>query len=197
MAAGKFDRVPVQDLSRFRLPQGFRGRSAVYVQLWWIVQDTLFRLSPQFMYGWRRMLLRAFGAKIGRGVLVRPSVRVTFPWKVTIGERSWIGDYAELYSLGPIAIGRDAVVSQYAYLCTGSHDLRSPSFDIYAKPIAVEDEAWVCAGAFVHPGCTVARGSVVGARSVLHGDTEPYSIYAGAPATRSGTRTPPAAERGR
>src|SRR4051812_6822744 len=92
----------IQDLSRFRLPPGFRGRSGGAVFLWQIVQASLFACSPQFAYGWRRLLLRAFGARIGRAVKVRPSVRITYPWKVEIGDRSWIGDHAELYSLAPI-----------------------------------------------------------------------------------------------
>ena len=89
-----------QKLDRFRLPLDFRGRSAAVVQLWWLVQSILFASFPQFMYGWRRFLLKLFGAKIGNGVLIRPSVRVTYPWKVEIGDRAWIGDHAELYSLG-------------------------------------------------------------------------------------------------
>jgi putative colanic acid biosynthesis acetyltransferase WcaF len=179
----------VQDLSRFSLPADFRGRSAVVVQLWWLVQETLFRASPQFMYGWRRWLLRLFGARIGAGVLVRPTVRITYPWKLTIGARSWVGDFAELYTLGPIEIGRDAVVSQYAYLCTGSHDFRSPAFDIYQKPIRIEDQAWVAAGVFVHPGVTVGQGCVIAARSVLNADAlPPLGVYAGSPARRIGER---------
>lgn len=134
------------------------------------------------MYGWRNMLLRLFGAKIGNNVLVRPSVRVTYPWKLTIGNNSWIGDYAELYNLGEIDIGNNSVVSQYAYLCTGSHEFASAAFDIYAKPIIVEDEAWIAAGAFVHPGVKIARGSVVAARSVVTKNTRPYFIHVGSPA---------------
>ena len=106
----------IQDLSRFRLPPGFRGRSAMAVQLWWMTQATLFRLSPQFAYGFRRRLLRMSGANVGQGVLVRPTVTVTYPWKVSIGDRAWVGDHAVLYSLGEIEIGADAVVSQRAYL---------------------------------------------------------------------------------
>jgi putative colanic acid biosynthesis acetyltransferase WcaF len=180
----------VQDLSSFHLPAGFRGRSAVVVQLWWLVQALLFRTSPQFMYGFRRALLRLFGARIGRNVLVRPTARIVYPWKLSIGDNSWVGDFAELYSLGNIEIGRDAVVSQYAYLCTGSHDHRSPAFDITTQTIVVEDEAWIAAGAFVHPGVRVARGSVIGARAVLRADSEPYGIYAGDPARRISTRPP-------
>ena len=135
-------------------------------------------------------LLRAFGARVGTNVLVRPSVRITYPWKISIGDRSWIGDHAELYSLGEITIGADAVVSQKAYLCTGSHDHRSPAFDIYANPIVVEDQAWVCADVFVHPGVVVGRGAVIAARSVLRSDAEPYGLYSGAPAELRGRRQP-------
>ena len=84
----------VQDLSLFRNPPGFRGRSAVVVQLWWLVQSTLFAWSPQFMFGWRAWLLRRFGAKIGKGVKLRPGVRVTYPWKLTIGDHCWFGERA-------------------------------------------------------------------------------------------------------
>src|SRR4051812_46747933 len=111
-----------QDLSEFRLPEHFRGRPAWLVQLWWLVQSTLFGLSPQFMYGWRRFLLRLFGARIGDKVLVRPTARITYPWKVSIGNHSWIGDEAILYSLGEIEIGANVVISQRSYICTGSHD---------------------------------------------------------------------------
>ena len=177
-----------QDLGRFVQPAGFRGRSRVIVQLWWIVQSTLFRGSPQFMYGWRRFLLRVFGAKIGNGVLIRGTVRITFPWKLSIGDHSWVGDFAELYNLGEIDIGCNSVVSQYVYLCTGSHNFHSPTFDIYQQGIRVEDEAWVAAGTFVHPGVTIGRGSVVGARSVVSKDTEPFMVYAGSPASVRGPR---------
>lgn len=178
----------VQDLTKFKTPPGFRGRSAVIVQLWWVIQATLFGMSPQFLYGWRRMLLRLFGAKIGRNVLVRSSVRIVYPWKLEIGDNSWIGDNAELYCLGKIKIGKNAVVSQYAYLCTGSHDFKILSFDIYAKSIEVEDEAWVATGAFIHPGVTIARGSVVGARAVVNADTEQFGVYVGSPAKLRGWR---------
>ncbi|WP_299004357.1 WcaF family extracellular polysaccharide biosynthesis acetyltransferase [uncultured Caulobacter sp.] len=177
-------RIPVQSLSSFRIPEGFRGRSSFIVQIWWLTQATLFAWSPQFMYSWRSWLLRRFGARIGKNVLVRPTVRVTYPWKLSIGDNAWVGDFAELYSLGEIYIGPDAVVSQYCYLCTGSHDMTSPAFDIFAKPIKIESEAWVAAGVFVHPGVTIGQGSVVAARSIVRHDTEPYGVYVGEPLRR-------------
>jgi putative colanic acid biosynthesis acetyltransferase WcaF len=178
----------VQDLSRFKVPSGFRGRSALSVQLWWLVQSTLFGLSPQVCYRWRNMLLRLFGCRVGRGAIIRPSVRITYPWKVSIGARCQIGDNAELYSLGDIVIQDDAVVSQKSYLCTGSHDHTSVSFDLYAKPILIESEAWVCADVFIYPGVTVGRGAVIAARSTLKNDAEPFGLYAGTPAKWRGHR---------
>jgi len=172
----------LQDLSRFRLPPGFRGRSAAVVQFWWIVQATLFAMSPQFMFGWRRWLLRVFGAKVGRGVLVRPSVRVTYPWKVAIGDHAWIGDDVVLYSLGEIEIGDNAVVSQRSYLCAASHDYQQLGFSIYAKKVTVEAEAWLATDVFVAPGVTVGRGAVVGARSSVFHDLPPMMVCVGCPA---------------
>ena len=102
--------MKVQDLSLYKFPKNFRGRNVFVVQTWWFVQAVFFNLSPQFMYGWRRFLLRLFGARIGAGVILRPSVKVTYPWKVRIGDRSWLGDDVVLYSLGEIEIGADTNV---------------------------------------------------------------------------------------
>ncbi|MBX6322141.1 MAG: colanic acid biosynthesis acetyltransferase WcaF [Rhodospirillaceae bacterium] len=172
----------VQDLARFRVPEGFRGRSALAVQLWWAVQATLFRLSPQVCYGWRRWLLRLFGARVGSRVLVRPSVRITYPWNVTLGDRAWIGDDVVLYSLGPIDIGHDAVVSQRCYLCAGTHDHEQPDFPILGRPIAVGPEAWLAADVFVAPGVSIGRGAVVGARSSVFADLPEMMVCFGTPA---------------
>lgn len=101
-----------QNLREFEMPKGFRGRNAVFVQAWWFVQSTFFSMSPQFCYRWRNFLLRLFGAKIGKGVIIRPTVKITYPWKVSIDDYSWVGDGATLYSLGRITIGKNSVVSQ-------------------------------------------------------------------------------------
>ena len=171
----------IQSLATAKVPPGFRGRPAWFVQLWWIVEAFLFHPSPQVLYGWRRFLLRLFGARIGRGVLIRPSASVTYPWKLTIGDWSWIGDSVTLYSLGEIVIGENAVVSQHCYLCTGSHDYSRPTFDIFALPINIASEAWVASHVFVGPGVTVGRGAVVGACSVVLKDVPPGMICAGNP----------------
>jgi putative colanic acid biosynthesis acetyltransferase WcaF len=167
---------------------GARGKPAVVVQLWWIVEGTIFRGSPQVFYGFRRMLLRLFGAKIGKKVLIRPTARVTFPWKLRIGDYSWIGDFVELYNIADIEIGSNAVISNYAQLCTGSHDHQDPTFPVVASPITVEDEAWVASGAMLFPGAKVGRGAVISARSLLSGSARDMLIYAGAPARPVGRR---------
>ena len=95
----------MQRLDKFILPKNFRGKNKFIVQLWWIVQSLFFNTSPQFMFGWRRFLLRLFGSKIGCNVKIRPSVKVTYPWKLIIGSYSWIGDDVVLYNLGNINIG--------------------------------------------------------------------------------------------
>lgn len=170
-----------QDLKLFNVPADFRGRSAFIVQLWWIVETIFFKTSPQAFYAWRRMLLRLFGASIGKGVKIRPSVTVTYPWKVTIKEHSWIGDKAVLYSLGEIKIGSSVVVSQKCYLCTGSHDYTSPDFTIHSSPIVIEDQAWLATDVFIGPGVKVGKGAVVGARSSVFKNIEGGLVYAGNP----------------
>jgi len=173
-----------QRLDRFELPSDFRGRSGIWCQLWWLVQSCLFSTSPQFMYGWRRFLLRAFGANIGQGVIIRPSVRITYPWKLTVGDHAWIGDHVDLYTLGEISIGRHAVVSQRSYLCTGSHDQASRTFRIYAEPIVVGEGVWIATDVFVGPGVTIGKNSLIGARSSLFSDAEPDFVYIGSPARK-------------
>ena len=171
-----------QKLDQFRLPEGFRGRSAIVVQLWWLVQSTLFAMSPQFMFGWRRFLLKQFGAQIGEDVLIRPSVRVTYPWKVKIGDRVWIGDNAELYSLGEIEIGDDVVISQKSYLCAATHDFSKPSFDMIDRKITIEDQVWIATDVFVAPGVTIGSGALIGARSSVFSDMPAGMICMGSPA---------------
>jgi len=172
----------MQKLHEFKLPKRFRGKSAILVQSWWLVQATLFRLSPQFMYGWRRFMLRSFGAKIGKNVIIRPTVKITYPWKVKIGDYSWIGDEVTLYSLGEIEIGKNTVISQKSYLCTGSHDYTKNSFPIYANKITIEDECWIATDVYIAPGIIIGRGAIVGARSSVFNDLEGGNIYIGSPA---------------
>lgn len=177
------DRFVAQDLSLSKPPKGFRGRSAAFCQLWWIVQSTLFGCSPQVFYGWRRLLLRLFGARVGPGVKIRPTVRVTYPWKFEIGENSGIGDHAVIYSLSSITIGRNVTVSQRSYLCSATHDFRKADFPLVEGPIKIDDEVWVAADVFIAPGVSIGRGAVIGARSTVLNDIPPLMVAVGYPAS--------------
>ncbi|AOW17490.1 colanic acid biosynthesis acetyltransferase WcaF [Polaribacter vadi] len=172
----------MQELSIFKLPRNFRGRNAFVVQLWWIVQSIFFKNSPQFLYGFRRFLLRLFGAKIGKKVIIRPSVKITYPWKVSIGDYSWIGDDVVLYSLGEIEIGKNVVISQKCYICTGSHDYLQSDFPIFAKKNIIKDECWLATDVFVAPGVIIGKGSVIGSRSSVYKDIAPNKVCVGNPA---------------
>ena len=171
----------VQDLNTFKLPKKFRGRNTFIVQLWRLIQSILFRTSPQFLYGWRIFLLRLFGAKIGKKVIIRPSVKITYPWKLTIGDYSWICDDVNLYTLGEIDIGNNVVISQRSYLCTGSHDYLQTNFPIYQKPIKIHDQVWIATDVFIAPGVIIEEGSLIGARSSVFKNIPSNKICAGSP----------------
>lgn len=174
--------MQTQKLDQFKLPPNFRGRPGWYVQLWWLVEALLFHTSPQFMYGWRRTLLRLFGARVGKKVLLRSSVHTQFPWNVSIGDYSWIGDGVVLYSLGKIFIGKHVVISQKSYLCAGSHNYQKSDFPITKPAITVEDECWIATDVFIGPGLSIGKATVVGARSSVFTSLPSGKICIGSPA---------------
>ncbi|MFP4844594.1 putative colanic acid biosynthesis acetyltransferase [Winogradskyella sp. PE311] len=172
----------IQNLNNYKNPDGFRGRSKWTVQLWWIVYALFFKLSPQVMYGWRRFLLRSFGAKIGKNVIIRPSAQITYPWKISIGDFSWVGDEVVLYSLGEIEIGSNTVISQRSYICTGSHHYNSENFEIYAQKIKIGNKCWLASDVYVAPSITINDFTVVGARSSVFSNLPANKVCVGSPA---------------
>jgi putative colanic acid biosynthesis acetyltransferase WcaF len=177
-----------QDLARFRVEPEFRGRSVFAIQIWRIVQCSIFRCSPRKANTWRVFLLRIFGAKIGKRVLIRPSARIEYPWKLKIGDNSWIGERVCLYNLGLIVIGKSSVISQESYICSGSHDYKSPSFPLTNTQIHIGDEVWIAARSFVCPGVVIGDGSVVAACSCVTKNVGNGMIYGGNPARYLGPR---------
>ena len=171
-----------QRFDQSRRQQNYYQRSVFFVQLWWIVQATLFAWSPQVFYGWRAFLLRLFGARVGKGIKIRPTARVTLPWKVTLGDYCLIGDDVILYSLDNIEIGDHTVISQRSYICTGTHDLDRVSFDLITQPVKIADQVWIAADVFVAPGVTIGRGCVVGVRSTVFDNLPEGMICYGSPA---------------
>ena len=139
----------------------------------------------------RTAVLRAFGAQIGQNVLIRHRVRIHWPWKLVVGDDSWIGEEAWLLNLEPIEIGRDVCVSQGVLLCTGSHDRRSPTFEFDNGPISIGDGAWIAARATVLRGVTVGRDAVVGAGALVTRDVPAGSVVLAPPAVAPGAPTTP------
>jgi putative colanic acid biosynthesis acetyltransferase WcaF len=154
----------------------------------WALAQPLFRFSPRPCFGWRRFLLRCFGAKIGRNVHVYPSATIYFPWNMEAGDESAIGEYAFIYNLGRVTIGARATISHCAHLCAGTHDHTKSDFPLVRPPIMIGPEAWICAEAFVGPGVAIGEGAIVGAGSVVMKDVKPWMIVVGNPARESKRR---------
>ena len=164
-ASSMIDRDPWVDLSQYDQSWYDRGRPGWYVLLWWLVQSIAFPVSLHNFNSFRCWLLRCFGAKIGKAVIIRPTARFTYPWKVTIGDYSWIGDDVVFYSLDTIKIGSHSVISQKCYLCTGSHDFQALAFDLIVKPITIGNGVWVATDCLITSGVTIGSNAVIGARN--------------------------------
>lgn len=167
------------ELCRRQMPY---RRSEYVGRVLWSLAWPLFRLSPRPFFGWRRFLLRLFGARIGRNAHVYPSAVIYLPWNLTLGDEAAIAEWALIYNLGPVSIGSQATISHRAHLCAGTHDYMSPALPLLRLPIEIGPRAWVCADAFVGPGTTVGEGAVVGAASVVTKDVQPWMIVVGNPA---------------
>ena len=172
------------DLSRFTTGDFKRGASPLKEALWLIVSRVLFQWCPFPFSALKRSVLRMFGATIGRGVIIKPDVKITFPWKLTVGDHAWLGEESWLLNLAPITIEANVCISQRAFLCTGNHNYRSPTFDLITRPIHICAGAWVGAATFVGPGVNIGTHAVLTAGSVATKDLEPGGIYQGNPAVQ-------------
>jgi putative colanic acid biosynthesis acetyltransferase WcaF len=150
--------------------------------VWALVYRLAFRYTPNPMRKWRVFILRCFGAKVSPLARISPTAVITFPWNLEMEDYATLGPEAICYSTAPVFIGHMATVSQYAYLCTASHDYEDSNFTLYAKPIRIESQAWVCADAMVGPGVTVGEGAVLGAKSTAFKDLQPWKVFHGTPA---------------
>ena len=150
--------------------------------LWAIVYRLIFRCTFHNWYGLRAGILRMFGAKLGRNVRVRRTVKIEIPWNLLIGDDVSIGDEAILYTLGTITIGQRSFLSQYAHLCAGTHDHTSRNYPLVREPIVIGEDCWIAADAFVGPGVTIGDRTVLGARASAFNDLPPDVIAVGNPA---------------
>lgn len=169
------------DLSKY---ENHLGRKHQMIRLvWGIVWSLATWFLPRSMgSGWKRMLLRMFGAKIHPTAVVYSSAKVYYPANLLMEEYACLASEVDCYNVAPIHIGAQTTVSQGAYLCTASHDITDPKNRLITKPIVIENQAWVGAGAFVGMGVTIHEGAVVGARAAVFKDVEPWTVVGGNPA---------------
>lgn len=177
----------VLDVARNRAARKY-STSENLKRILWACARPFFRWSPRPFFGWRRFLLRLFGAKIGRRVNVYSSVVITMPWNLEIGDWSSVGEDVLVYNLGHITIGAKVTISHRAHLCAGTHDHTQPTLPLLKPPITVESQAWICADAFVGPNVTIGEGTVVGARAVVVKPVPPWVIVVGNPSRIIGPR---------
>lgn len=157
--------------------------------LWIMCWTLLARPFPKSLFmPWKRCLLRLFGARIASTANVYATARVFMPWQLVMKDHACLASGVDCYNAAPIEIGVNATVSQRTYLCTASHDIRSPRHEQTQRAIVIGDRAWVAAEAFVGPGVTVGEGAVVGARAAVFKDVEPWTIVGGNPARTIGKR---------
>jgi len=150
--------------------------------LWNIVWLCLYRPTPRLFHAWRCLLLRMFGAKLGKGVHPYPSARIWAPWNLEMGDHACLSEHVDCYSVDKIRIGAHTTVSQYSFLCTASHDYTRPDMPLVTAPITLGDRVWITADVFVGPGVTLGDGAVVTARSSVFSDLPPWQVCSGSPA---------------
>jgi putative colanic acid biosynthesis acetyltransferase WcaF len=182
MNTAKFHVSERVDLSKYRVTGFDRGAGVLKEGIWLVVSLILFRLCPLSLSPLKRVVLRIFGARVGIGVTIKPQVKITFPWKLEVGDHVWLGEECWLLNLERIIIENNVCISQRAFLCTGSHNYKLSTFDLITKPITVKDGAWLGAGCWVGPGVTVGNHAVLAAGSVATKNLEPFGIYRGNPA---------------
>lgn len=166
-----------RNLFAYRLPGDFApGRSFLVQALWHIINNTLLN---SFLPGSRIrvMLLRMFGAKIGDHVVIKPYVRVKFPWKLKIDQGTWIGESVWIDNHTHVDIGDNVCISQGAYLCCGSHNWHDPYFKLIVGSISIESGAWICAFAKLGPNTRIGTNAVVSMGDVFSGDLPGYSRW--------------------
>jgi putative colanic acid biosynthesis acetyltransferase WcaF len=172
------------DLSTFDIQRSEYniGRSLVVRTAWFAIGLPLLRCQFLPSSALRTGLLRLFGAEIAEGAVIKPGVRVKFPWKLKVGKHCWIGEDCWIDNLAQVTLGDHVCLSQAAYLCTGSHDWSQPSFGLITKPIGIQDGAWVAARASIGPGVVVGEHAIAGFGSVVTASIPPYEIHRGNPA---------------
>lgn len=169
------------DIQQNRKDQKYTTKEQL-CRVFWMAGKILFRLTPRPCFGFRRFILRCFGATVGKHVHIYSTTQIYFPWNLSIGDWSAIGEMALIYNLGPVNIGERATISHKAHVCAGTHDFKDVSLPLLKPSITIEDHAWVAAEAFLGPGVHIGEGAIVGARAVIFKDVDPWTVVGGNPA---------------
>jgi putative colanic acid biosynthesis acetyltransferase WcaF len=156
--------------------------------VWHYIHALFFNSGIFPFYGLKVFLLRLFGAKVGKGVLIKPHVTIKYPWFLEIADFTWIGEQVWIDNLGLVKIGSNVCISQGVYLLTGNHDYKKPGFDLIVKNITIEDGVWIGAKSVVCPGVVCKTHSILSVGSILSTNMEPYAIYRGNPAVKVADR---------
>ena len=157
----------------------------------WMLVWSVCRRGPRFLSPLRVVLLRLFGARIGRQVLVCGNVKVLMPWNLTIADCTAISEGVDIYNFAKVRIGSDSVLSRGVWICTGSHDYNDPTFPLTWKDITIGDATWIAAQCFLAPGVRVGDGVVVAARSVVTRNLDNWNVYGGNPCALIKARAKP------
>jgi len=172
----------MQNLNNYKLPKKWLTKSNLIKRAIWRIIGLPILSSSIPGTGWRKLLLRIFGAKIGRGGRIKPNVKITYPWKIEIGNYCWIGEEVWIDSLEFVKIGNNVCLSQRAFICTGNHDYKSSNFDLISRGIIIDDGCWIGACSVLSPGTKMGKNSVAAIYSLIKGEIQENSIYMGNPA---------------
>ena len=168
----------------------FSSGASVFKLLAWYYVSVLFFRSGLIPFSIILVfILKIFGAKIGKDVRIKPFVNIKYPWKLIMGDHSWIGENCTLENLDTITLGTNVCISQRAMLLTGNHNYKISTFDLITKPIYLENGVWIGANAVVCPGVIAASHSILTVGSIATQNLEAFSIYQGNPAVKIRTRT--------
>jgi len=159
------------------------GRSTIVWALWYFIGSPLFKSYYLPFSSLKKSILSLFGASIGVGVYLKPGIKVKFPWRLSVGEHSWIGEDVWIDNMAHVTIGSNACVSQGSYICTGNHNWSSRNMKLFTKPVRIENGAWVAARSTVCPGITIGEAAILTASSVAGKSIPPFQIWSGNPAT--------------
>lgn len=182
--------IATSDLNKTQLRKDFdkkdfdAGASSLKLVCWYFISTVFFRSGLMPFSSVLVSILKIFGCKAGKDIRVKPFVNIKYPWRLIIGDHTWIGEGCVIENLAPVTLGKNVCLSQGSTLVTGNHNYKKVTFDLFVKPIIIEDGAWIGAKAIVCPGVVMASHGILTVGSVLTKNTEPYSIYQGNPAVK-------------